>query len=111
MLFEPLGQLHVEDRRGRQQDGSTFGWSFIEFVTNLIRSYISALYIIVIHLINEKRIGHPRHLIGRIRQKVAEQQQQAETHQQQVDQAKAPIGAVVILADSHATVPLVVSPT
>jgi hypothetical protein len=41
--------------------------------------------------------------------KVAEQEQQAETHQQQVDQAKAPIGAVVILADSHATVPLAVT--
>ena len=102
VLFQPLGQLHVEDRGGGQHRGGPLGRRFDQLVTDLVGGDEGALHIVGVHLVDKQRVGDPRHLHRRIGQEVAGQQQHAEADQQQVDQAEAPAGAVVVLADSHA---------
>ena len=52
VLFEPLGQLHVKDRRGGQQRRLTFFWVG-ELVADLLLGDEGALHLAVIDLINE----------------------------------------------------------
>ena len=52
VLFEPLGQLHVKDRRGGQQRGLTF-FGVGELVADLLLGDEGALHLAVIDLVNE----------------------------------------------------------
>ena len=101
--LEPLGKLHVEDRGGGQHGGGAIRRRFLELVADLLLGDVGAAHVAVVHLADEQRIGHPRHLLhALVGQEAAEQQQHAETDQHQVDDAEAPIRGRVVLADGHA---------
>ena len=103
VLFQPLRQIHVEDRRGGQHARGAFRRGLLQLVADLLLGDVGAAHVAVVHLAHEQRVGNAWHLLhALIGQEAAHQQQHPKADQHQVHDAEATIRRRVVLTDRHA---------